>query len=265
MLNVVNFEKVTMKNSKILAHQGYLIKGEPGNSIPAFNRALRHGVDGFEFDVHLTADNKFVCFHDDTLSKLGRDNAVKDLSQNELTSIELAEGISIPSLEEVLDRYGNKVTLNIEIKSRKKGGEELVKLIHQYNLDPPKLIVSSFFSTPLIDIKKTDPDIPTGWLCYFAKNQVRMAMKLNCDAIHPYYDIIPTKWVRFHSFWISTNIHKFYVHRTFKNAQRLGLNVNPWTVNDEKYLRSAILRHVDSIITDNVERAIALRNQLSSK
>ncbi|MFX1282836.1 MAG: glycerophosphodiester phosphodiesterase [Promethearchaeota archaeon] len=255
-----------MKYIKILAHRGYLINGEPGNSIPAFQTAIHHDADGFEFDVHLTSDNKFICYHDDTLEKLGRpSDAIKDLSFKELTSIELSEGITIPSLEEVFDLFGQKITLNIELKSRKKGGNELVELIHQFNLtdDLTKLIVSSFFHTPLKEIKTLDPEIPTGLLFRSPINQIQVAKELNCNAIHPHYDIISKKWIKFHSIWLTTVFQNFFLHRCIKKAQKLGLLVTPWTVNDEKYLIAAIQRQVDNIITDNVEQAIKLREQFS--
>lgn len=91
-----------MKYIKILAHRGYLVNGEPGNSIQDFQTTTHHGADSFEFDVHLTYDNRLICFHDDTLEKLGRFDAIKDLSYKELTSIELSEGITIPSLKRLL-------------------------------------------------------------------------------------------------------------------------------------------------------------------
>ena len=122
-----------MSNIKILAHRGYLINGEPENSIPAFQTAIHHGADGFEFDIHLTNDNKFICFHNDTLEKFGRNESIAGLSYNELTSFELSEGIMIPSLEEILETFGNKVILNLEMKSQT-GSEELIKVINQYDI-----------------------------------------------------------------------------------------------------------------------------------
>ena len=106
-----------MKYVKVLAHRGYLINGDPENSIPAFQTAIHYGADGIEFDVHLTSDKKFVCFHDNTLQKHGRSDAIKDLTYRELTSLEISDGITIPSLEEIIELFGNKIILNIELKS----------------------------------------------------------------------------------------------------------------------------------------------------
>ena len=251
-----------MKHITILAHRGYLVNNEPENSIQAFQTAISYGADGIEFDVHQTSDKKFVCYHDDTLEKLSRPEAIKDLSIKELTSIELSKGIMIPSLEEILELFGNKVILNIELKSQKKGAKELVELIHQYNLDPTKLIVSSFHHPPLKEIKFLDPNIPTGLLCSFAKGQLKIAQKLNCDALHPFYDIIPKGWIKA-PHWLLTFLHKRYVHKSFEKANKLGIQINTWTVNDENFLKSAIQRRVNGIITDEIDKAIEIRRQFS--
>ncbi|UCE14836.1 MAG: glycerophosphodiester phosphodiesterase [Candidatus Heimdallarchaeota archaeon] len=251
-----------MKDIKIIAHRGYLIKGEPENSIPAFHTAITHGADGLEFDIHLTSDNKFVCFHDDTLEKIGRSGQIKDLPQKELASIELADGILIPTLEEILENFGNRVILNIEVKSQKKGGKELVNLIHQYNLNLENLIVSSFHHSPLKDIKTLDPTIPTGLLCTFAKGQLKKAQELKCNALHPFYNSIPKGWIKA-PYWVVTRILKYYAHKSFHNAYKSGILVNPWTVNDAKFIKSAINLNVNSIITDEVEKVLKIREFFS--
>ena len=43
--------------------------GIPENSMAAFQRAVDKGY-GIELDVHLTADNQLVVFHDDTLTRM---------------------------------------------------------------------------------------------------------------------------------------------------------------------------------------------------
>jgi glycerophosphoryl diester phosphodiesterase len=247
-----------MSNLKIIAHRGYLINGEPENSIPAFQTAIHHGADGFEFDIHLTSDNKFICFHDDTLEKFGRPEAIKRLSQNELTSIELSEGIMIPTLEEILETFGNKVLLNLEMKSLKKGAKELVEVIDQYSLKRKKLIISSFHHSPLRNIKSFDSTIRTGLLCHFARGQLKMAEKLNCNALHPFYGVVPKEWIKI-SFWLTTRLHKYYAHKSFKTAKKVNILVNPYGVNDESFIKLTNQMNVNAIITDEVELALKIR------
>ncbi|MFX0122611.1 MAG: glycerophosphodiester phosphodiesterase [Candidatus Hodarchaeota archaeon] len=251
-----------MYSIKIIAHRGYLVNGDPENSIPAFQTAIHHGADGFEFDVHLTSDKKLICFHDDTLEKFGRPDHIKSLSLNELTSIELSEGITIPTLEEILETFGNKALLNLEMKSPKKGAKELVEVINQYNLERENIIISSFHHSLLRDLKSLDSTIPTGLLCHFARGQLELAEKLNCNALHPFYGVVPNDWVKV-SFWLTTKLLKFYAHKSFKVAKKVGVLFNPYGVNEESFIKSTIHMKVNAIITDEVELALKLRSQFS--
>ena len=252
-----------MSTVKIIAHRGYLINGEPENSIPAFQTAIHHGADGFEFDIHLTSDNKFICFHDDTLEKLGRPDTIKRLSQNELASIELSEGIMIPTLEEILETFGNKVLLNLEMKSPEKGAKELVEVINQYSLKREKLIISSFHHSPLRNIKSYDSTIPTGLLCHFSKGQLKLAEKLNCNALHPFYGVVPKDWIHI-SFWLTTMFHKYYAHKSFKTAKKANILINPYGVNDESFIKLTYQMNVNAIITDEVELALKVRENFNN-
>ncbi|UCG04307.1 MAG: glycerophosphodiester phosphodiesterase [Candidatus Heimdallarchaeota archaeon] len=251
-----------MNHIKIIAHRGYLVNGEPENSIPAFQTAIHHGADGFEFDVHLTSDNRLICFHDDTLEKLGRPESIENLSLNEVTSIELSEGITIPSLEEVFETFGNKAYLNLEMKNQKEGAKNLVEVINQYDLKRESIIISSFHHSPLKKIKTFDPTIQTGLLCHSAKDKLKIAEKLNCNALHPFYGSIPDEWIKVSS-WLTSKIHKYYAHKSFKVAKKIGILINPYGVNEESFIRSTIQMKVNAIITDEVERAFKLRNQFS--
>ncbi len=251
---------------KILAHRGYLINQVPENTIPAFKAGIKHGADGVEFDIHLTSDHKFVCFHDYTLEKLGRKDVIMDLREADLTAIELKEGIFIPTLNEIIEEFGNKILLNIEMKFKKNGTKELVDLINQYSLEkePKNLIVSSFNHGPLEKIKKIDSEIPTALLFNFSRGQLQIAKSLNCNAVHPFYNTIPDENV-FITPLFSTILHKIYAHRLFKQAMEQKFIVNPYGVNHEKYLQSVIKRGVDGIITDEVELALKIRKELKNE
>lgn len=84
------------------------------NTLPAFNLAYRLGCWGIELDIQLTKDKVFVVNHDPTLHRLwGIDAAISDLSVKELH--EMAP--LIPTLAEVIEKYGGKMHLFIEIKS----------------------------------------------------------------------------------------------------------------------------------------------------
>jgi glycerophosphoryl diester phosphodiesterase len=49
----------------LLGHRGLRVpQAPPENTFAAFDLALQHGCDGFEFDVRLTGDGRAVICHD---------------------------------------------------------------------------------------------------------------------------------------------------------------------------------------------------------
>jgi len=244
----------------IIAHRGYRKKGEPDNSMPAFHSAINSNADGLEFDIHLTSDRKFVVFHDDTLETLGIPKPINEITFNEVISLELAEGINIPSLEEVLKTFGNKTLLNIEFKPKEDGVEELITLIHKYKLkkDPKNLIISSFNSNPLKKIKSIDPEIPTGLLVHFSRNQIKRASSIDCDAIHPFYDEIPDGWIKLPK-RVASFLHIHYINKCFSEAKKENMLANPYNVNLESFLKKSFEKDLYAVITDEVEKAWRIR------
>ena len=247
----------------ILAHRGYLVNGDPENSIPAFQTAIHHHADGLEFDIHLSADNQLVCYHDNSLSKLGQNSLIRDLSIKEIKNIDLNnDGIKIPTLEEILEIFANKTLLDIEIKFLE-GVAHLIELLKQYdvNFNISNVIISSFNIQPLKEIKQFNENIPTALLCHFPN--VDLALKLKCEAIHPFYDPVPPERVRFHSKILTKFFFDYLTVKSFKKAKKAGLNINVYPVNDENYLKKAFKQKVDGLITDNLEKAIKMRAELN--
>jgi glycerophosphoryl diester phosphodiesterase len=80
------------------------------------------GADGVELDVHATRDGVVVVHHDQLLSPAvdspiaGR--AIASLSLSELEDFELAPGVPLPTLQEVLQAIGARAAMYIEIKAR---------------------------------------------------------------------------------------------------------------------------------------------------
>ena len=70
------------EKNRYFAHRGLHGDGIPENSLAAFRRACEAGY-GIELDVHLTADEKLVVFHDDTLSRMcGTDGTPEEIQNN---------------------------------------------------------------------------------------------------------------------------------------------------------------------------------------
>jgi glycerophosphoryl diester phosphodiesterase len=103
-----------LKQCKIISHRGeHDNKKVYENTIPAFDRVNEAGVWGIEFDIRWTRDLQPVVFHDRNLQRVFK----SDTEINKVTLSELKMHCNlIPTLSEVIQRYGKKMHLMVEIK-----------------------------------------------------------------------------------------------------------------------------------------------------
>jgi glycerophosphoryl diester phosphodiesterase len=101
---------------KVIAHRGAHCHRNQiwENTQPAFERAKAMGCWGIELDVQTTADGVLVVHHDATLQRLwGRSEAIACLTYLALRRL----APEVPTLEEVVQRYGKTLHLFIELKA----------------------------------------------------------------------------------------------------------------------------------------------------
>ncbi len=123
-----------------IAHRGFT-KNFPDNTIESFSAAIKLGVDGIECDVHETADNRFVIFHDGEIE--GR--RISEMSLADINQVRLRRQYKIPLLEETLELCHKQVLLNLEIKLVYSLDRLLDKI--KAVMTPDDLLISSFQST----------------------------------------------------------------------------------------------------------------------
>ena len=92
----------------IVAHRGDTSHGAPENSAEAAAAALITGADMIEVDVQWTADEEFVCWHDETHPNLAA--PIRE------TMYEDVRNVGVSSLIEILEECKGKVYVNIEVK-----------------------------------------------------------------------------------------------------------------------------------------------------
>ena len=100
------------------AHRGLHGNGVPENSMEAFRLALENGY-GIELDVHLMKDGNLAVIHDSSLKRTaGVEINIEDLTADQLKDYYL-EGTQeqIPEFRQVLELFGGKVPLIIELKA----------------------------------------------------------------------------------------------------------------------------------------------------
>jgi len=104
-----------LKRCKIVSHRGeYDNQTVFENTLPAFESACDAGVWGLEFDIRWTKDLHPVVIHDPDLNRVFKvDLQVGDIELEALR----AQCPKIPTLSEVLQNYGRKLHLMVEIKA----------------------------------------------------------------------------------------------------------------------------------------------------
>lgn len=114
----------------IFGHRGYP-KQFPENSLAGFRYALAHGIEGLEFDVHLTRDQVPMIMHDEKINRTTDGKGfIQDYSLAELRQFHLKNGESIPTLDELLTLVGNSpVQLNLEFKTDKIQYPEIERIV----------------------------------------------------------------------------------------------------------------------------------------
>ncbi len=235
----------TFKKPLIIAHRGETSHAIE-NTLPAIEAAMRLGVDGMggvdgvEVDLQLTHDGEVVVFHDDTLQRLaGRKEKISQLSLQEIKKIRLGD-TTIPTLKELLDLTGQKILLNLELKSPSlfTGDlEEKVTALLQEFKAQDSILISSFHPIALLRMKRKMPSLRLGTL--FEK-KLFWHQKL-FPLIHPFSINAPL-----------AAVSPKLVEQTHHEKRRLFV----WTVNDENDIKKCVDANVDGIITDNAEKCL---------
>lgn len=240
-----------MTKCKVISHRG-ANKQAPQNTIPAFEKSLEIGVDGFENDVHLTKDGIPVVCHNYTIDETSNGKGeISSMTLEELRSYDFGsyfhdnfKGTQIPTLEEFLTlcETADIEIMNIELKTPLNGEKDIVKktidAVKAHNLFD-KLLISSFSPELLVECKKIDPACKTGYL--YSPNKkiayqkmmfgyVKFAKEIKADYLHPHFSMVT----------------KHYVKKLHEN----GIKVNVWTVDKPETATRLLKCGVDGLITD---------------
>lgn len=141
----------------VIAHRGFSSQYTE-NTIVAFKHALMLDVDAIELDIH-QVEHEFLVFHDPYVNKLTNGKGrIFDLPLNHVRQLLVKGEDQIPTLNEVAALIGDRVILNIEVKSLLCVQEFVVyvkKLIVEHKC---KVVISSFDHPVLMAIKMSFSD-----------------------------------------------------------------------------------------------------------
>ncbi len=169
-----------------IAHRG--ASGHaPEETMPAYDKAVELNADWLELDAQLTADGHLVAFHDESVDRTtNAEGPLSDYTLDELQALDAGtwfneanpyradpafEGVSVPTLKQIVETHGTDQKYYIEIKSPDANPgltEKLVKFVEKHGLvESDSIVIQSFPQEPLKRVHEMNPDIPLVQLVWY--------------------------------------------------------------------------------------------------
>ena len=226
----------------VYGHRGFS-GAAPMNTLPAFEMAADCGADGVELDVQLSADGQAVVIHDFTVdASTDGSGPVGEMSLAELRELDAGSwfgeqwrGTRVPTLAEVFAAVGQRLLINVEIKTLPHQNDGIEQVVADEILAAGlqgRVLVSSFNPLALRRFRAIMPAMPVARLTFSGMPAEWRALwrDVPCEVLHPEHDEID---------------------RQFMRAARAGGHlVNTWTVNDAGRARELVTLGVDGIVSD---------------
>ena len=273
-----------------IAHQGGEIEA-PSDTLYAFRTALDKGADVLEMDVHLTADNRVVVIHDETVDRTTNGTgSVEQMTLAQIKALDAAhwfvpgvgtthdagpaeytlrgiatgekpppEGFTandftVPTLDEVLDTFPGVLT-NIELKptvAMTGRLEQAVADLLAARGRTDDVIVVSFVDQSLELFKAIAPDVHTAMATGQAGAFWASSQGPLPGAPNPRHVALQVP--------IEFNGATVVTPDFIADAHANDLAVHVWTINDEATMRQLFEWGADGVMTDRptlLERVIA--------
>ena len=235
---------------KIIAHRtGGAMASE--NSLEGLELAIAHGCYGSETDIQRTKDGRYIVNHDNDFKRLtGVAKTPGEMTIGEIEELRIrdttgnGQELEVVTIEEMLDVVPGRIKLFIELKGAsadRQMVDDIVKLVRERDMVDDVALISLNYA--VIDYAETNyPEFETGTLFFAGLGNVA---NLNCDLL-----IMEEE--------MGTRERIGQIHAAGKEAI-------VWTVNTESGMQRFLDSAVDGVITDEVELAERVREELDAR
>ncbi|MGG1148215.1 glycerophosphodiester phosphodiesterase [Bacillus wiedmannii] len=245
-----------LNHIKNIAHRGASAYA-PEHTIAAYKLGQQLRGDYIEIDLQMTKDGHLVAMHDETVNRttngtgLVKEHTLEEIKQLNVGSFfnekhpSLAkkefEGAKVPTLEEIIETFGHNANYYIETKSPDEypGMEEkLLEIIKHYEISD-KVIIQSFSEASLQKIHSIDVNIPLVQLLPYKKAAQLTELEIK----------------KYKTYCIGLGMNYKYIDSAYvKKIQKYGLEVHPFTVDNETDMKKLLLWGVDGMFTNYPDR-----------
>lgn len=223
----------------VIAHRGASAY-RPENTPSAYELAVTQRADMIEVDLHRTLDGEIVVAHDAELVGLGGAGEIADATLAAVRALDAGGGERVPTLDELLDGWGDRIPFNLELKQGRRGpylGMEAASLdaVERRGL-AARTLFSSFYDPVLAALRAASREARIALLIsrQYAVRIFERAEALGAEAINPEAALVTEELVR--------------------EAHARGLGVYPFTVDDADAMRRLLDWGVDGLFTNAPDR-----------
>ena len=248
----------------VFAHRGGCALG-PENTIAAFDRGRAAGADGFELDVHLSADGVVVVCHDATLERTT--DAAGRLAAR--TAADLARvdaghrfvdtagafpfrglGVGIPTLNDVLRRYP-EMFLIVEMKDDTTAMGQAVAEVVRAAGAVDRVCVAGYGQQSLDAARAALPEAATS----ASYPEARWAVYRSVARW-------PVRKARYDAFQVpeTAGFLRIVSHRFIRDVHAAGCRLQVWTVDEERDMDRLLAWGVDGLISNRPDVAVRVRD-----
>lgn len=254
----------------IVAHRGDTSKGATENSLKAISEAMDTGADMIEIDVQQTADEVFVCYHDETLlSAQGKATPIYTLTLRELVEggyrDHSGEAFVPTPLISVLELAKGKIYLNLEIKeysSRdpKRFVEALRSLVDNMGLTL-QVLLSSFRIDYIRETPWTLPSCiiqPSEAMLQFFASRASMPGSIPTNAA----SLRPSELMQAARATTYACMLEELDEQRVRDIKSRNLHLSVYTVATEEEFKKAVQLGAKALVCEQPKRFVKLRDSL---
>ncbi|MDD7929635.1 glycerophosphodiester phosphodiesterase family protein [Microbacterium thalli] len=242
---------------RVLAHRGFVPPDAEGiveNSFAAFAAAHAAGVAYVESDCHVSADGTVILFHDADLARVADDRrSVAEVGDRELEAL-MADRGGLITLSQALEAFPT-LRFNLDVKAE--GAAETVGRVIAPHAD--RVLLTSFSERRRIAAMRSASQL--GSLPATSAGTVRVAAFVVAASIGmPWLIRRVLRGIDAIQVPERRGPVRVVSPRLIHAAHRAGVEVHVWTVNDADDMRRLLAAGVDGLVTDRIDRALAVIN-----
>ncbi|MGG0216822.1 glycerophosphodiester phosphodiesterase [Bacillus mycoides] len=262
-VNEHNYIKATNQSNHIknIAHRGASAYA-PEHTIVAYTLGQQLKGDYIEIDLQMTKDGRLIAMHDETLDRttngtgLVRNHTLTEIKQLDAGSFfnekypdlakEEFKHAKVPTLAEIIETFGHNANYYIETKSPDEypGMEEkLLEIINHYHIND-KVIIQSFSEESLQKIHSLNTNISLVQLLSYKKEVQLTELEIE----------------NYKKYCIGLGMNFKYIDAAYvKKIKKYGLEVHPFTVDNEKDMKKLLIWGVDGMFTNYPDRLHSIK------